>query len=114
MITVEAGLVGVFQALQALLVQVREWELVPIDPVEDAKLHSHIIHLRVGVLINHAGRLHMPMPGRDRESVRARWRLPLQGATTGSAVLAATFWQASGVDESLKTRVMSSQVYSPM
>jgi hypothetical protein len=27
------------QALQALLVQVRELELVPTDPVEDAKLH---------------------------------------------------------------------------
>jgi hypothetical protein len=38
-IAIEARLIGVFQALQALLVQVRELELIPINPIEDTKLH---------------------------------------------------------------------------
>src|SRR2546422_8940297 len=52
-IAVEARLVGVFQALQALLVQVRELELVTIDPVEDTELHQRRVRPRCGVVIDH-------------------------------------------------------------
>jgi len=39
MIAIETCLIGVFQALLALLIQVRQLELIPINPVEDTKLH---------------------------------------------------------------------------
>jgi hypothetical protein len=53
MITVKARLVGVFQTSQALLVQIGEWELIAIDPVEDAKLHWRHVHPRFGVIRRH-------------------------------------------------------------
>src|SRR5712691_13500558 len=71
-VAVETRLVGVFQALQALLVEVRELELVTINPVEDAKLHQCRIRLRCCVAINHlvaSGRI-----GWCRSSAVVQWR----------------------------------------
>src|SRR5438128_996971 len=69
MIAIEAGLIGVFQALQALFVQVRELELVAINPVEDAKLHRRRVRSRLHVVINHRVTSVRPWRGRAREAV---------------------------------------------
>src|SRR5262245_52584182 len=53
MIAVEARLVGIFQALQALLVQIRELKLITIDPVEDTKLHQRRVCPWCGLVISH-------------------------------------------------------------
>src|SRR5437588_5190934 len=76
MIAIEARLIGVFQALQALLVQVRKLELIPINPVEDAKLHWRRIRVRLPVVINHRVTSVRPWRDRAREAVSERSPAP--------------------------------------
>jgi hypothetical protein len=52
-VAVEARLVGVFQELQALLVQVGKLQPVPINPVEDTALHQRRVRARGHVVISH-------------------------------------------------------------
>ncbi len=52
-IAVKASLVGVLQALQALLVQVRKLELIAINPVKNTELHQRRVRPRCGVVIDH-------------------------------------------------------------
>src|SRR5215510_6685633 len=72
MIAIEARRIGVFQALQALLVQVRQLELIPINPVEDTKLHWRCIRARLPMVINHRVTSVRPWRDRAREAVSER------------------------------------------
>src|SRR2546428_8305898 len=107
MIEIEARRIGVFQALQALLVQVRELELIAINPVEDAKLHWRRIRVRLPDVINHrvtsvrpwreqareAGSERSPAPWHSRgndntaapgcQSPRQPWRWGASGSCIG-------------------------------
>src|SRR2546426_600021 len=76
MIAIEARRIGVCQALQALLVQVRELELIPINPVEDTKLHWRRIRVRLPDVINHRVTSVRPWRDRAREAVSERSPAP--------------------------------------
>src|SRR5438132_13969364 len=76
MIAVEARRIGVFQALQALLVQVGKLELIAINPVEDAKLHWRRIRVRLPVVVNHRVTSVRPWRDRAREAISERSLAP--------------------------------------